>query len=125
MGLGKSTPMGAILGQLEQTKARIPAKVEHPYRVIKRQSGYVKVKCRGLANREHGQPDDAVCALQSLDGSAQSFAAAAEMSAPETSQRDSGKGEMPLFANPKAPDSSSCGLFHLSGYFNGRFEHLP
>jgi len=40
---------GAILDQLEQTKARIRAKVEHPFRVIKRQFGYVKVKYRGLA----------------------------------------------------------------------------
>ena len=47
--LDKSTPMGAILDKLEQAKARIRAKVEHPFRVIKRQFGYVKVKYRGLA----------------------------------------------------------------------------
>ena len=47
--LDKSTPMGSILDKLEQTKARIRAKVEHPFRVIKRQFGYVKVKYRGLA----------------------------------------------------------------------------
>jgi IS5 family transposase len=47
--LKKDTPMGAILDKLEQTKARIRAKVEHPFRVIKRQFGYVKVKYRGLA----------------------------------------------------------------------------
>ena len=41
--------MGAILDQLEQTKARIRAKVEHPFRVIKRQFGHVKVRYRGLA----------------------------------------------------------------------------
>ena len=34
--LDKSTPMGAILDKLEQVKARIRAKVEHPFRVIKR-----------------------------------------------------------------------------------------
>jgi len=45
----KDTPMGAILEQLEKAKARIRAKVEHPFRVIKRQFGYVKVKYRGLA----------------------------------------------------------------------------
>lgn len=48
-GLDKSTPMGAILEQLEKTKASIRAKVEHPFRVIKRQFGYTKVKYRGLA----------------------------------------------------------------------------
>ena len=47
--LDKGTPMGAILEKLEQTKASIRAKVEHPFRVIKRQFGYVKVKYRGLA----------------------------------------------------------------------------
>ena len=47
--LAKDTPMGAIVDKLEQTKARIRAKVEHPFRVIKRQFGYVKVKYRGLA----------------------------------------------------------------------------
>jgi IS5 family transposase len=47
--LDKDTPMGAILEKLEQTKARIRAKVEHPFRVIKRQFGFVKVKYRGLA----------------------------------------------------------------------------
>ena len=46
--LDKSTPMGAILDQLEQAKARIRAKVEHPFRVIKRQFGHVKVRYRGL-----------------------------------------------------------------------------
>ena len=47
--LKKDTPMGAILEKLEQTKARIRAKFEHPFRVIKRQFGYVKEKYRGLA----------------------------------------------------------------------------
>ena len=47
--MNKCTPMGAILEKLEQTKASIRAKVEHPFRVIKRQFGYTKVKYRGLA----------------------------------------------------------------------------
>ena len=47
--LDKSTPMGAIMDQLEQVKARIQAKVEHPFRVIKRQSGHVKGRYLGLA----------------------------------------------------------------------------
>lgn len=47
--LDKTTPMGAILHALEKTKARIRAKVEHPFRVIKRQFGHVKVRYRGLA----------------------------------------------------------------------------
>lgn len=47
--LDKSKPMGEILEKLEKTKACIRAKVEHPFRVIKRQFGFVKVKYRGLA----------------------------------------------------------------------------
>jgi IS5 family transposase len=47
--MDKRTPMGAILECLEKTKASIRAKGEHPFRVIKRQFGYVKVKYRGLA----------------------------------------------------------------------------
>ena len=47
--LDKSTPTGAIQDQLERAKARIRAKVEHPFRVIKRQFGHVKVRYRGLA----------------------------------------------------------------------------
>ena len=39
----------ALVDQLERVKAQIRAKVEHPFRVIKRQFGYVKVKYRGLA----------------------------------------------------------------------------
>jgi IS5 family transposase len=46
--LDKSTPMGAIMDKLEKTKASIRAKVEHPFRVIKRQFGHVKVRYRGL-----------------------------------------------------------------------------
>jgi transposase, IS5 family len=47
--LDKDSPMGAILEKLEQTKASIRAKVEHPFRVIKRQFGFTKVKYKGLA----------------------------------------------------------------------------
>lgn len=35
--------------QLEHTKARIRAKVEHPFGVVKQQWGHTKVRYRGLA----------------------------------------------------------------------------
>lgn len=35
--------------KIEKAKAQVRAKVEHPFRVIKRQFGYVKVRFRGLA----------------------------------------------------------------------------
>jgi transposase, IS5 family len=47
--LDKSKPMGALLDKLEKVKASIRAKVEHPFRVVKRQFGHVKVRYRGLA----------------------------------------------------------------------------
>lgn len=34
--------------QIEPLKARVRAKVEHPFRVIKRQFGFVMVRYRGL-----------------------------------------------------------------------------
>ena len=44
----KNTPWGTLSEQAEQLKASIRAKVEHPFRVIKRQFGHVKVRYRGL-----------------------------------------------------------------------------
>src|SRR5574343_980635 len=47
--LDKADPMDALTEQVERIKASIRAKVEHPFRVIKRQFGHVKVRYRGLA----------------------------------------------------------------------------
>ena len=44
----KHTPWGHLTEQAEKIKASIRAKVEHPFRVIKRQFGYTKVRYRGL-----------------------------------------------------------------------------
>ena len=41
-------PIDALIDQVEKIKASIRAKVEHPFRVIKRQFGYTKVRYRGL-----------------------------------------------------------------------------
>jgi IS5 family transposase len=35
--------------RLEKAKASVRAKVEHPFRVVKQQFGYAKVRYRGLA----------------------------------------------------------------------------
>jgi transposase, IS5 family len=50
--LDTSTPLGAVVDKLEHVKASIRAKVEHPFRVIKRQFGHVKVRYRGLAKNK-------------------------------------------------------------------------
>ncbi|UTW06978.1 IS5 family transposase [Pseudomonas benzenivorans] len=47
--LGKSSPLYTAKRKIEKAKAQVRAKVEHPFRVIKRQFGYVKVRFRGLA----------------------------------------------------------------------------
>jgi len=46
--LGTSV-LGRILERLEQLKASVRSRVEHPFRMIKRQFGYTKVRYRGLA----------------------------------------------------------------------------
>jgi IS5 family transposase len=46
--LDKNNAADALIDQAERLKAGIRAKVEHPFRVIKRQFGYVKVRYRGL-----------------------------------------------------------------------------
>ena len=46
--LDKGNAADALLDAAEKLKAGVRAKVEHPFRVIKRQFGYVKVRYRGL-----------------------------------------------------------------------------
>lgn len=47
--LDPAKPIDRLTDELERIKASIRAKVEHPFRVIKRQFGHVKVRYRGLA----------------------------------------------------------------------------
>jgi transposase, IS5 family len=46
--LDKTKPMDALVDEIERLKASVRAKVEHPFRVVKRQFGHVKVRYRGL-----------------------------------------------------------------------------
>jgi IS5 family transposase len=46
--LDKNDPIDALIDKAERLKAGVRAKVEHPFRVIKRQFGHVKVRYRGL-----------------------------------------------------------------------------
>jgi Transposase and inactivated derivatives, IS5 family len=57
-------PISALQEQLEQVKSKIRAKVEHPFRVIKRQFGHVKVRYRGL--RKNTQQLHTLFALANL-----------------------------------------------------------
>ena len=46
--LDKENEVDALIDQAQKLKASVRAKVEHPFRVIKRQFGFVKVRYRGL-----------------------------------------------------------------------------
>ena len=43
-----NSPIDALIDKIEKLKARIQAKVEHPFRLVKKQFSYVKVRYRGL-----------------------------------------------------------------------------
>lgn len=47
--LDLNDPRDAICDEIERFKASVRAKAEHPFRVIKRQFGFTKVRYRGLA----------------------------------------------------------------------------
>ncbi|MDT4819083.1 IS5 family transposase ISThi1 [compost metagenome] len=47
--LSKRSVLYKVKRKIEKAKAQVRAKVEPPFRVIKRQFGYVKVRFRGLA----------------------------------------------------------------------------
>jgi IS5 family transposase len=50
----KGGPLHPIDAQINRTIAMVRAKVEHPFRIVKRQFGYVRTRYRGLAkNRAH------------------------------------------------------------------------
>lgn len=55
--LDKSKQLDQLTEQLERLKASIRASVEHPFRVVKRQFGHVKVRYRGLTRPD--SPDRA------------------------------------------------------------------
>jgi IS5 family transposase len=44
----RETSEGGLLDLIETTKAHIPAKVEHPFRVIKQQFGFQKTRLWGM-----------------------------------------------------------------------------
>ena len=52
--LKEDDPVDVLIDELERVKASIRAKVEHPFRVIKRQFGHVKVRYRGLKKNTQG-----------------------------------------------------------------------
>ena len=77
--LNRDDPIDALTEGIEKVKASIRAKVEHPFRVIKRQFGYVKTRYRGLA-KNAAQVTTLFIAVEPVDGAA-SFAGGAGMSA--------------------------------------------
>lgn len=80
--LNPEQPIEALKEQIERIKAQIRAKVEHPFRVLKCQFGYRKVRYRGLIE-EHGADRDAAGAGQFVDGEKEAHG----LSAPEMGQK--------------------------------------
>ncbi len=64
---GKRSALYKAIRKIEKAKAQVRAKVEHPFRVIKRQLGYTKVRFRAL-DQEHRSEGDAVCTVKPVDG---------------------------------------------------------
>ena len=77
-------PIETLIDRIEKIEASIRANVKYPFRVIKRQYGYAKV-CYPGAHEEHAADQDAVCAIEPVDG-APSIAGGAGISAPEHRQ---------------------------------------
>jgi len=61
---GKQSLIGRLRRKIEYTKAQVRAKVEHPFRVIKRQFGFTKVRFRDLMKNTVQQAT--LCALSNL-----------------------------------------------------------
>lgn len=53
--------------KIKRAKAQTRVKVEHPFRVIKRQLGYARVRFRGLA-KKHCSVGHAIRSFKSVDG---------------------------------------------------------
>jgi IS5 family transposase len=51
--LDLSTQLGMPKEKYEQTKASTRAKVEHPFRIVKQQFGFSKVRYRGIAKNDN------------------------------------------------------------------------
>ena len=67
--LDKNNAADALLDQIEKFKAGVGAKVGHPFRIIKRQFGYLKTRYRAL-KKKTAQPTT-VCAIKSVEGAGQ------------------------------------------------------
>lgn len=95
--MDKSTPMGAILEQLEKAK--------HPHQGVAPLSGHQAAVWlhQGQvprAGEEHGQPDDAVRLVQFANGAQTTFEYGAGMSAPANGQRAGNGVEIDLQMGP-------------------------
>ena len=78
--LKKIKTVGALIDNLEKIKARIWAKIEHPFRVTKCQFGYRKTRYQGLIkNTEHLRT---LFALSNVDGEKTNYSGRRGMSKP-------------------------------------------
>ena len=111
--LDKSNPLDQLTDRVEKAKAGIRAKVEHPFRVIKRQFGYVKTTLP-WAQEEHGTGGHLVCPVQFVDGAGK-VARGAGMSA---------SGAMKNGATEGQPRSKCCQKPHMTGLVGPKTQAL-
>lgn len=111
---------------MEQVKASIRAKVEHPFRVIKRRFGHVKVRYRGLGE-EHRAAAHAVRAVQSVDGAPTTDGRAGmSASAVRGGVKTPSAGRIPARKSFTAADRNHLVAFITSPRLqSGNFEHHP
>ena len=112
--------MADIDAQINRVIAMVRARVEHPFRVLKRQFGYMKTRYRGLA--KNTAIAHAVCTVQPVDGAAHAAAGDAGMSVSECG-RSAAKQTLPC-ARPvmyALPAASTAMSFAMSSQTSPRY----
>ena len=100
--LDKENEADALIDEAEKIKAGIRAKIEHPFCVIKRQFGFVKVRYKRFEEK-HRPTHHAVCVIEPVDG-AHEVDGSRGMSAPET------RAKALKWAKPARGDSKTDGI---------------
>ena len=91
--LDKAKRIDLLTDQVEHIKASIRAKVEHPFRVIKRQFGHVKVRYRGLT--KNSAQLSTLFALSNLWMARRQIVGSCGMSAPAAREIRQAEGQNP------------------------------
>jgi IS5 family transposase len=103
--LNLSSPLAAMIDKSQQILASIRAKVGHPFRVIKRQFGFTKVRYRGL--KKNAAQVQTLFALSNLWMAGRKLMASAGCVLPKSSARAISQGKCPAMRPPQAPERTA------------------